>query len=271
MVTVEPLAKRFVYEGKDLEAMDFAQNYHDWILSKFDPFIGQRLLEVGAGVGSVSKMILERYRKETWMVEPSEQLDLLRQNLVSREHNRLAHPVPGFLADNLDHLKQLKIDTVFYVNVMEHIRDDQAELDAVFDLLKPGGHILTFSPALPWLYGKFDRRIGHFRRYTLRDMKEKMRTAGYEVVKGHYVDFPGMLVWWLMFRVFKFDRLTGTNVGLYDKIVIPILRWLDPSRILPWGKNLLVVGKKPENASVSWWLGKSRKQQVSSAPSPAAA
>jgi len=147
-------------------------------------------------------------------------------------------------------LKHLQIDTVFYVNVMEHIEDDQAELQHVFDLLKPGGHVLTFSPAMPWLYGRFDRRIGHFRRYELRDMKEKMRLAGYEVVKSHYVDLPGMFLWWLMFHVFKFTRLSRRSVRWYDKIVIPVLRRLDPSRILPWGKNIVVVGKKPASSSV---------------------
>jgi SAM-dependent methyltransferase len=233
-----------------LKAMDFARNYHDWILSKFDSFVGQKLLEVGAGTGSVSRMILDRYQKETWMLEPSEQIDILKFTLTSFPNSIPAHPVQGFLADHVERLTHLQIDTVFYVNVMEHIEDDQAELQHVFDLLKPGGHVLTFSPAMPWLYGRFDRRIGHFRRYELRDMMEKMRMAGYEVVKAHYVDLPGMFLWWLMFHVFKFTRLSRRSVRWYDKIVIPVLRRLDPSRVLPWGKNIVVVGKKPASSSL---------------------
>ncbi|MBI2805141.1 MAG: class I SAM-dependent methyltransferase [Planctomycetes bacterium] len=245
MTASEAPAAPFQYEGKDLEAMDFAVNYHSWILSAFDPYVGNKLLEVGAGTGAVSRMILERYRKESWLLEPSEMLHQLHKNLDGFEHRDLARPLSGFLGAQHGFLKHQEIDTAFYVNVLEHIEDDRGELATVFATLKPGGHVLTFSPALPWLYGKFDASVGHFRRYYLKEMKEKMTSAGFEVVRGHYFDGPGMLAWWVLYRVLKKSRLSGKNVDLYDRWVVPILRHIEPSRLLPCGKNILVVGRKP--------------------------
>ncbi len=239
---------QFQYEGKDLEAMDFAVNYHAWILSKFDPYVGSKLLEVGAGTGAVSRMILERYRQETWMLEPSEMFVHLCQNLEEGNQQGLAHPLRGFLDGQADYLRQQELDTIFYINVLEHIEDDRQELARVASLLQPGGHVLTFSPALPWLYGKFDASVGHFRRYYLDEMKEKMSSAGLEVVRAHYFDMPGMLIWWFIYRVLKNSRLNGIHVDQYDRWMIPILRRIEPSGLLPWGKNILVVGRKPTAA-----------------------
>src|SRR5215510_13252935 len=96
----------FEYEGKDLEAMDFAPNYHAWILSSFDRYVGQRLLEVGAGTGAVSRMILERYRKETWLLEPSDMYLQLTRNLESLDRQIPVHPLRGFLDQQLEPLRR---------------------------------------------------------------------------------------------------------------------------------------------------------------------
>src|ERR1051325_639412 len=114
---------------------------------------------------------------------------------------------------------------------MEHIEDDRGELARVASLLAPGGHVLTFSPALPWLYGKLDARVGHYRRYYLGEMKDKMRSARLDLVRAHYFDMPGALLWWLRFRLFQKRKLRGNLVGLYDRWIIPVLRYLEPSLI----------------------------------------
>jgi phospholipid N-methyltransferase len=234
----------FKYPGKDLEAMSITKNYYDWMFSKFDPFVGQNLLEIGAGRGNVTRFIHDRYKRPLLALEPSEMLDTLKHDLEGKIQDGQIVPVQGFLDGNLDLLMKSKIDTVFYINVLEHIRDDSDELKLVFDLLPANGHICTFSPAMPWLMSNFDRKIGHFRRYTLAELVSKMEAAGFVVEKACYMDSLGVAPWWLAYTIGGRD-LGGGETYLYDNLVIPWLRYLEPSSLLPFGKNILVVGQKP--------------------------
>jgi SAM-dependent methyltransferase len=147
--------------------MDFARNYHRWILDLFAPHMGRRLVEVGAGTGSFSELLLERRPDALTLVEPSPEM-----------HRRLAERVEGFRTktrvrtfnDTFARAARLIAegeapDSVIYVNVLEHIADDDAELRAVREVLAPGGRLFVSVPALHCLYAFFDRQLGHHARY----------------------------------------------------------------------------------------------------------
>lgn len=85
-----------------------------------------------------------------------------------------------------------KPDSIIYVNVLEHIEDDCLELDYIHRTLSKGGRCFIFVPALMSLYGEFDRKIGHFRRYTKREVEEKCRSAGFKILKSKYFDLAGV-------------------------------------------------------------------------------
>ena len=57
-------------------------------------------------------------------------------------------------------------DSIVYINVLEHVEDDQTELRMAHSVLASGGRLLVFVPAHEWLMSRFDRKLGHFRRYT---------------------------------------------------------------------------------------------------------
>src|SRR5215204_4050713 len=119
--------KKVVYAGKDLEAMSFAVNYHKWILEEFRPFLGQKLVEVGAGTGSFSEMLLGEKPENLALVEPSEMFAFLEQNISQIETAASVNYYNAIFAETADNLKA-KPDTIIYVNVMEHIEDDRGEL-----------------------------------------------------------------------------------------------------------------------------------------------
>ena len=234
------------YAGKDLEAMAFAVNYHRWILSTFEPFLGTRIVEVGAGTGSFSELLLERRSESLLLVEPShamyerlcQRIEELAPSLTVKTYNAVFEDV----ADNIR--ANERPDSIIYVNVLEHIADDVKEFKVISRTLETRGRLFIFVPALPWLYGSFDREINHFRRYTRIELEKKCRAAGLKVVSSRYFDLLGVPSWWVKYRLLQSKKLEPRAVKLYDQRVVPIARtfesWVDP----PLGKNLLLIAEK---------------------------
>ncbi|HEX8560802.1 MAG TPA: class I SAM-dependent methyltransferase [Pyrinomonadaceae bacterium] len=241
------MAEALSYAGRDLESMSFARNYHRWILDLFAPRLGRRIVEVGAGSGSFSELLLERSPESLALVEPSPEMHgRLVENLRGAAratrvsfHNDTFARVARRLAE------RERPDSVIYVNVLEHVEDDEAELRVVRETLGPGGRLFVFVPAFEWLYGSFDRQVGHRRRYTRRGLAEKCRRAGLEVVEAVYFDAAGVLPWWLKYRVLRSEEMEPAAVRFYDRFCVPVLRRVEALVPPPVGKNVLLVAEKP--------------------------
>src|SRR5919112_1700482 len=118
------------YAGKDLEAMSFAVNYHRWILQIFEPYLGTRIVEVGAGTGSFSELVLKYKPESLSLVEPSEKMYKILNEQVGQLNSptqiKTYNAVFGDVAERLKAMQ--RPDSIIYVNVLEHILDDEAEL-----------------------------------------------------------------------------------------------------------------------------------------------
>ncbi len=239
------MEKDFGYDavsGKYLEATRVAENYHHWILSDLQQYLGNNVLEVGAGVGLVTQMLHEYVEGNLYSLEPSAEMfpefDQSTNNI-----DKLKAKFQGTIQDNAEDLKRLDLTSAVYINVLEHIEQDVDEMADLHKLLVPGGHLCTFSPALPILYSERDKRVGHFRRYTKKEMVDKMQKAGFEVVEAHYFDFIGSFLWWAKFVALRSDKVSKGQVSLFDNVIVPLQRRREPKWI-PFGKNVVVIGKK---------------------------
>jgi hypothetical protein len=135
------------------------------------------------------------------------------------------------------------VESVVYLNVLEHIEDHDGELVKAHKALLHGGHLLVFVPAFMWLYSEFDRRVGHVQRYTKRGLVNLVGSAGFSVVKAHYFDVVGIMPWYLNFVLRKAEPRTA-SVAMYDKLVVPPMRLLEAIISPPIGKNVLLVARK---------------------------
>jgi len=229
------------YFGRDLEAMSFAINYHKWIIAEFQPYLRGTVAEVGAGTGNFSELMIQNaFIQSLLAVEPSANMfPHLKKCLSKYQHVKVLNNFFGEISNEYKN----HFDSIVYVNVLEHIEDDQEELNHIHNALKQGNHLLLFVPALPWLYSEFDKKIGHFRRYRKNELITKVQSAGFRVVKVRYFDMVGILPWFLFFVLLN-KTLVGSNVTLYDQWVVPIMHrfegWITP----PIGKNLLLIGEK---------------------------
>jgi len=220
--------------------MDHAKNYHRWILDLFRPYLGPRAAEVGAGIGSFSRTILETATvQELTALEPAANLfPILRDRL---QGNPRARALPLYL----DAWKPVQApDSIVAVNVMEHIQDDEQFLRDANRILAPSGTILLFVPALPRLYGQLDAQFGHFRRYLKPGLAAKLKASGFHVERLHYVNFTGILSWYVAAKILRRSTVSASSVQFHDRVLIPIVRRIEAVVTPPVGQNLVAVGRK---------------------------
>ena len=230
-----------VYIGRDLEAMSYAENYNKWIIELFSPYIGDKVAEIGAGTGNLTRLLLENdLISELTAFEPSSKMyNYLTQNIDSNKKVTLINSIFSESSDM--HLNML--DSIFYINVLEHVKDDIAEVNLMHNALNVDGYACVFVPALSWLYSDFDKSIGHFRRYHKDQLIQLFDSNGFEVVTVKHIDMLGILPWYINFVLMK-RVLDQNTTKIYDRFIIPIIRIIDKIAPSPIGKNLLIVAKK---------------------------
>ncbi|HST27487.1 MAG TPA: class I SAM-dependent methyltransferase [Rudaea sp.] len=230
-----------LYPGRDLEAMSFARNYHEWVLAEIAPWLKGKVAEIGAGAGNFSRLLLGLPTVTSlFAFEPSKNMYALLRDSLAEEPNARTFPVT---LDEACAEHRGEFDAITYINVLEHIEDDAQQLRFAWDTLKPGGHLLVFVPALPWLYSDHDRRIGHYRRYRAAPLRELVSAQGFEIVRQKWFDCAGILPWYVAFVLLKRSVGTG-SVSAYDNLVVPLMRRVEARFAPPIGKNILLVARK---------------------------
>ena len=224
-----------------LQRMKKLRRYNEWIFSKFRPFLGRRVLEIGSGVGNITKFLLDRELIIVTDVEPK-YLTLLKNTFGKYKK---------FIIDRLDisrpemeRYRSHHIDSVICFNVLEHIEQDEEPLKNIFDLLEPNGRLLLLVPSHPWLYGSLDRHLGHHRRYGKRELKNKLEAMGFKVIFLEYFNRAGTLGWFLNSQILRRKRLPSFQLRMYN-FLVPLLK-LEKFFPLPFGTSLIVVAEKSE-------------------------
>ncbi len=234
----------FRYPGTELDLFSLAINWKRYWASLVSPYVGGRVLEVGAGAGNntdlMQSMCRDMFTAWTCLEPDLDLIDRLKRKIDPEKPKAVVDVVHGSVAD----LPRSPVyDTILYIDVLEHIKDDKTELQTAAELLSINGHIIVLSPAHAFLYSEFDRWIGHFRRYTIGDLKQ-LTPGGCEPVLSRYVDSAGMLVS-LANRVLLRQSLpTSGQIMIWDRFFIPVSRLLDVLTLGKLGKSLLMVWKK---------------------------
>jgi SAM-dependent methyltransferase len=136
-------------------------------------------------------------------------------------------------------------DRAVSVNVLEHVKDDQAALAVLARALRPGGECAILVPAHPALYSPLDEGLSHHRRYTRRALRELAGRAGLEPRRIVHWNPLGALGWWLNGRLLKRKALPPRQVALYSRFGLRLSIWLDRLNPLPLGLSLIARLVKP--------------------------
>lgn len=240
-----PTIAEFSYSGTELDAVAEATNYYGWIIDSFGRAIGKRIVEAGAGIGTVSDLVLRRASpREMLLIEPAgNNIPELHRRFDDDKRVRIHH---GYLEDIGD---TVAADTVIAVNVMEHVERDAEFLRAAHLTLASGGALLLLVPAMPAIYGSLDRAFDHYRRYTRSGLEQSLLAAGFEIETLHYLNIVGVVAWFAAGRVFHRTTLGRPQVRFYDRWVIPWLRRIESRIHAPVGQSLLAIARKPAAAT----------------------
>jgi SAM-dependent methyltransferase len=212
-----------------------APNYLRWIADLTEPYLGQRVLELGAGIGSIT---------ELWAGGHEVVASDLSDPCVAALHERFDHwPNVSVSQQDVRELREAgeRFDSVVMINVLEHIEDDAGVLDALGGLLTLGGNIIIYVPALNGLYGAWDHKVGHYRRYSRWRLREVGREAGLRPLELRYVNLLAIPAWIAFSRSDIGERTTSSSLSIWDRTGIPASRAIEARVRVPVGLNVLGV------------------------------
>jgi SAM-dependent methyltransferase len=221
-----------------LEDLAEAVNYRRWLVDLARPYLGDDPLEVGSGLGLYA---------EDWRAA-----GVPRLTVSEADAGRLAALRQRFAHDAQVDVRELVVpvaepssySAVVAYNVLEHIADDGAALAGLRDLLRPGGCVVLLVPAFPAALGRFDRAIGHERRYRARSLRAVVEGAGLEVEVLKHVNALGLLGWYVVVRLLGGRPRAGWLLTAYDRGVVPVLRRLEARWAPPFGQSLFLVARR---------------------------
>ena len=225
-----------------LEQLARARRLQAWMFSVLEPSAPGPMLEIGAGIGTFSRLLLDAGASPLLLIEPEDAcVAELRSVFGDDPRVEIAQELlpesPALLA------RPSSFRYALCQNVLEHIEDDCAALAAVVAALAPGGELAVLVPAHPFLFGRLDRRFGHFRRYTRPQLRALIRDAGAELTSLRSFNMLGVPGWWVAGHTRLLD-INRASLRAYETL-LPLWRPVEDRLRLPLGLSLVARARKP--------------------------
>lgn len=229
--------QNLIYSGSQtLAAIENGLDYYNSsivrILISHAPKEAMHILDFGAGRGTLAEQWSKNHKLKPDCLEIDPNLcQILKEK--------------DFIVKSNENDIKIKYDYIYSSNVFEHIEDDLAALKDLTKFLEVKGKIAIYVPAFPILFSEFDYSIGHFRRYTKKEIYRLSEEAGLEVEHFQFIDSLGFFAA-ITARVLRFklsgDRNSVNLLKIYDRFIWPISKILDFAGFKYFfGKNLLVI------------------------------
>ncbi len=230
------------YGHQVLRNLSHTRRFNRWMVQAIMPWLGERILEVGAGIGNLSWQLPKRERLLLTDIDP-EYLSILERTYEGNEVVDVAK-LDIESDDDVDALEPPACDTVVCLNVLECLDDDAGAIARMARLLEPGGHLIVLVPQHEGLFGSYDQALGHRRRYSRANLESLTRDAGLEIESCF--DFNSLSIpgWWVNSRLLERTGFDRWQLHLYD-LMVPWAKKVEARVGLP-GLSLVCVGRKPE-------------------------
>jgi len=227
------------YGSRILAQLEHARRFNYWMAKTLRPFIGDRVLEIGAGIGTLTNHFIPRELYLASDINPH-YLRYLESYSFGKPYLHVLHLNAGE-PDDFKGLEK-KFDTALMINVLEHVPDEKLALQNLWSALEPGGRAIILVPQHPSLYGTLDEVLQHRERYTRAKLERALTEAGFRVEQifdFNRVSVPG---WWLNGKLLRRKRFSRVQLKILNAMM-PILSRTD--RIWPWnGLSIIGVGVK---------------------------
>jgi 2-polyprenyl-3-methyl-5-hydroxy-6-metoxy-1,4-benzoquinol methylase len=224
------------YTGnEELQLMDNMENYNSSIMDAIQSHSPDFTVTIdfGAGIGTFAKRVAPL----------ADKLICVENDLAQAKHLEDL----GFnCIQNLDELADSSTSFIYTINVLEHIEDDSAILSILFKKLKPGGKLFVYVPAFQFLYSEMDEKVGHYRRYSKNELRNKLAQAGFEVTELFFVDWIGYFAS-LVYKLQSFGGLNQNKLKFFDRYLFPLNKLCNFALKRLIGKNLIAYAQKNES------------------------
>lgn len=233
---------KFTYVGNELDNFSIVVNWKRYWSSMITPYLGKNVLEVGAGIGSSTEVLCSMSSAEAWhCLEPDS------ENIAILNSKKKTSDLPRYCTFQQGTIESLgpnaRYESILYIDVLEHIEDDQWEISEAAKHLKEKGYLIILGPAFPFLFSEFDRAIGHFRRYT-RSMFPKSHGDGLRIIQTRYLDSAGLMASLANRLLLRSPQPTKQQLSTWDRYLIPCSRFLDKIIQYNLGRSILVIYQK---------------------------
>jgi 2-polyprenyl-3-methyl-5-hydroxy-6-metoxy-1,4-benzoquinol methylase len=233
------------YGTETLEIISEANQFNKWMYRTIRPHCCGNMLEAGSGIGNISRFFVDDGSAITLSDYDSGYFQLLKQKFGG--YTNLQDIIRMDLSDEYleEHHPALlgKYDTVFALNVVEHIANQEQALLNAYKLLRKGGRFVILVPAFQRLYNGFDEQLSHHRRYSTNSLTSIMRTAGFDVVFSRYFNFAAILGWFFFGNLLRNRVIPGSQLKLYDALV-PVWKVIDVFLNRIAGLSIIQVGER---------------------------
>lgn len=229
------------YPGKELPLFEKTTNWKKYFSQIIKKYIKNKVLEVGPGIGASTLLLNDNSTPEWFLLEPDEHMaNELEKKISGKQLPSNCKLVKGTLTQLP---AGIKFETILYIDVLEHIKEDNYELKKASEFLSEEGYLVVLAPAFQFLYSNFDKVIGHYRRYTANQLK-KITPSTMKLDKIQYFDSTGFFAS-LSNRLFlKQSYPTSKQIAFWDKWMIPISKVTDEIVMHSFGKTILAIWKK---------------------------
>jgi 2-polyprenyl-3-methyl-5-hydroxy-6-metoxy-1,4-benzoquinol methylase len=233
--------KEIDLEGLEtLSVIEKANKFNKWMYETIKPYSKGRILEIGCGIGNISEFFIN----DNFDIVLSD----LRDNYIEIVKNKFTNEVIKIDLVDVDFDTKHKdligtFDTVFALNVVEHIKDDHKAIENCKKLLKNQGHLIILVPAYQTLFNNFDVELEHFRRYTQKSLKQLIKANHLNIIKTFSFNVIGILGWFVSGSILKKKTIPEGQMGLFNKLV-PVFKLADILTLKKIGLSVICISVK---------------------------
>lgn len=232
---------QYQYVGSELEIAREARNWKTYFCSLIYQYLGDEVLEVGAGMGGTTQILCKSNHRRWLCLEPDPDLAQVISNSIDQGY------LPDFCWVKNGTLKDLeeieKFDSLVYIDVLEHIKNDRDEIQLASNYLKQGGYLIILCPAHQWLFTPFDQALGHYRRYNKKTLSSIMPDT-LNCQQLIYLDSVGSLASLGNRLLLKSASPTPQQIKFWDRVMVPWSMKIDPLIRYSLGKSILGIWQK---------------------------
>jgi 2-polyprenyl-3-methyl-5-hydroxy-6-metoxy-1,4-benzoquinol methylase len=230
---------------KTLKAFALANHLNKWMYESIKPFCKGKIIEIGSGVGNISEYFINDNKSILLTDIRDSYCEALREKFTGN------HTLQGIENMNLvdaDFDSRYSsyfnsFDTVFALNVVEHIFDDSLAIKNCYKLLKPGGHLIILVPAYQWLYTDFDKELEHYRRYTRKRLELLFVKNNFSIINSRYFNAAGIAGWIVSGKIQHHRIIPAGQLRLFNSLVF-VFKLFDRLIFNSFGLSVITIGRK---------------------------